>query len=203
MVPDDEILIQSARGGDRDALAELLRRHKPAVQRELEGQLHHEWNGLLTVDDVLQHSFAEVCLHAANLPPAGAFPVWFRQLAVHNLRDAQRALMADKRGGKARRISIDGATFVSRVLGIETTLTSPLESALRADADAELARAIAQLPEDYALVIRLYDLAGDPIETVATRLSRSPGAVHLLRRRAIERLRELLQAKASVVRHLA
>lgn len=202
MAPDDEALIASARAGDRPALAELLRRHKPAVQRELETHLASEWNGLLTIEDVLQHSFAEVCLHAANLPPAGAFPAWFRQLAVHNLRDAQRALLADKRGGKARRVSIDSATFVSRVLGVEATLTSPVESALRSDADGVLARAIAQLPEDYALAIRLYDLSGEPIESVAARLNRSAGAVHLLRRRAILRLRELLQEKSTVLRHL-
>ena len=203
MPDDDESLIESARAGDRAALAELLRRYRPAVQRELENQLHGDWNGLVTVEDVLQHSFAEICLHAASLPPAGAFPVWFRQLAVHNLRDAQRALLADKRGGKSKRVSIDSATFVSRILGVEATLTSPLEHALRADADAVLAGAIAQLPDDYALVIRQYDLAGEPIELVAGRLKRSPGAVHLLRRRAFARLRGLLQEKATILRHLA
>jgi RNA polymerase sigma-70 factor (ECF subfamily) len=203
MVPDDETLIAASRSGDRTALAELLRRHKPAVERELTTNLQHEWNGLLTLEDVLQHSFAEICLHAANLPPAGAFPTWFRQLAVHNLRDAQRALLADKRGGRAKRVSLDGATFVSRVLGVEATLTSPVEQALRADADTVLARAIAQLPEDYALAIRLYDLSGEPIESVARRLNRSAGAVHLLRRRALLRLRELLQEKSTVLRHLA
>src|SRR4026209_46806 len=104
MATDDTSLIESARTGDRDALAELLRRHKPAVERELTNLLQNEWNGLLTVEDVLQHSYACVCLHLRNLPPAGAFPAWFKQLAVHNFRDAARALLADKRGGKSKRV---------------------------------------------------------------------------------------------------
>ena len=58
---------------------------------------------------------------------------------------------------------------------------------------AQLVRAaIRELPEAYARVIELYDLECRPIEDVAAELQRSQGAVYMLRRRALERLHELL-----------
>ena len=41
-------------------------------------------------------------------------------------------------------------------------------------------------------MIRLYDLEGRPIAEVAAEMGRSSGAVHMLRARAHDRLRELL-----------
>ena len=59
-----------------------------------------------------------------------------------------------------------------------------------------LSDALTGLPPDYAAVIRLYDLEGRPIEDVARELRRTPGAVHMLRVRAHDHLRERLGAES-------
>ncbi|MHC5109075.1 MAG: RNA polymerase sigma factor, partial [Planctomycetota bacterium] len=55
-----------------------------------------------------------------------------------------------------------------------------------------LSSALESLPADYETAIRLYDFDGMTIDDVADQMNRSTGAVHMLRARAHDRLRELL-----------
>ena len=49
-----------------------------------------------------------------------------------------------------------------------------------------------RLPASYRRVVDEVDLAERPVSEVAAELNKSPGAIHMLRSRAHERLRELL-----------
>ncbi|NET51613.1 MAG: hypothetical protein F6K09_23750, partial [Merismopedia sp. SIO2A8] len=57
-------------------------------------------------------------------------------------------------------------------------------AAAAGEAHTAIDRAIAQLPPDYAQVIRDLDLAGKSVDEVASAMGRSKGAVHMLRARA-------------------
>ncbi len=73
-----------------------------------------------------------------------------------------------------------------------TVGTTPSRHAARGEAHTALERAIAQLPEAYERVVRMYDLECRPAEEVAEALQRSVGAVFMLRARAHERLHEVM-----------
>ena len=57
--------------------------------------------------------------------------------------------------------------------------------------------AIARLPKSYRVVVEEMDLAEVPVQEMAARLGKSAGAVHMLRSRAHDRLRELLARDAT------
>src|SRR5262249_50421881 len=84
----------------------------------------------------------------------------------------------------------DSAADLFEQLGVTTT--TPSRHAARGERDTRLNAALDALPEDYAKVVRLYDLQGLPIAEVARQLGRSTGAVHMLPARAHDRLRPLL-----------
>ena len=59
-----------------------------------------------------------------------------------------------------------------------------------------LTEAIKKLPPDYATVIRLYDLEGRTGPRVAEAMSRSRGAIHMLRARAHDMLVSFLGSQS-------
>ena len=72
---------------------------------------------------------------------------------------------------------------------------SPGSAAQRHERAILLAAELSNLPEDYREVLILRNLEGLPFPVVAERLDRSPGAVRMLWFRAIQKLRERLEAK--------
>jgi DNA-directed RNA polymerase specialized sigma24 family protein len=54
-------------------------------------------------------------------------------------------------------------------------------------------QALTRLPASYRDVLERVDLAGASVREVARATARTAGAVHMLRSRALERLRELLR----------
>lgn len=194
-------LLDRARRGDQDALADLLALHVPRIRSELEANIPRRLQASLSADDVVQVTCTDAFLGIAkaSAPDDQAFAAWLLRAARNNLHDAIRRLDAEKRGGKARRLNptarTDARTFVERLFGADTD--TPSRIAMRGESESALERALQALPVDYRSAVRLYDLDGQPIELVARELGRSPGAVHLLRVRAHKRLRELLARAGS------
>ena len=192
----DEVVAQAA-AGDPGALESLLQGATPALRAEL--TIDARFRRSFDIEDVLQVTFLEAFLRIRSLeqPTAAAFHAWLRRIAEHNLADAVRALTRQKRE-EARRITHGASGESSRTLllavaGAHTTACS------RAAAGEQLARlleAIAALPASYRLVVEQVDLAERSVAEVAATLGRTEGAVHMLRARAHERLRELLRTPA-------
>ena len=72
------------------------------------------------------------------------------------------------------------------------TTTTPSQSAASAEVRAAINKGISLMPPDYGTVVRLYDLEGKAIGDVAAAMGRTTGAVHMLRTRAHEHLKEIL-----------
>ena len=108
------------------------------------------------------------------------------------------AISRQKRPDPARRlVTAPGQdSYVGLLDCLGVTTTTPSREAVRHDAAAILEVAITRLPEDYKTAVRLYDLEGRPATEVAAEMSRSVGAVHMLRARAHDRLRQDLGASA-------
>ncbi len=200
-VPPERATVARAIAGDRDALVELLDRHGPAVERSL--RIGARWQGRVDAADVMQVTYLEAFLRIATFDPqrADSFPAWLRRIADHNLLDAIRELEAEQDRSAPRRVAAFGTneSYVALLDVLSASGGTPSQSIRRDEAGSLLAEAIERLPADYATAVRLYDLEGRPIDEVAVAMRRSPGAVHMLRLRAHERLRELLGPESGIL----
>lgn len=196
---DSPELIRRAVAGDDNALAALLEHHGPIVERNL--RIGREWRSVLEPADVMQVTYLEAFQQIARFDPdrSEPFEAWLRSIAENNLRDAIRGLQRQKRPQPANRIhpvaKCDASNALLAMLGVATTTPSSL--AASKERETRLHALLDALPDDYGRVIHLYDLEGLPIAEVANRLQRSPGAVHMLRARAHDKLRETLGTESS------
>lgn len=194
MSDDAQAQIRKAVAGDVDALSSLLREHGPVVERSL--SVDRAWQRVLDPSDVMQVTYLEAFIRIRSFDPDGSatFATWLRRVAENNLKDAIRGLTRQKRPPPPSHLTPgsleDSMVGLYDVLG--ATSTTPSRQVGRREICSLLERAIDALPEDYSRVIRLYDLQGAPIAEVANALNRSPGAVHMLRARAHDLLREAL-----------
>jgi RNA polymerase sigma factor (sigma-70 family) len=187
----DEFVLR-ARGGDREALALLLKRQGPAARRAIRGQIPTRWQSVLSEDDVMQQTFADAVagIDQCRAEDAGSFIAWLGAVARNNLYTAIEALAAAKRGGRWHRVELmpveDSQTALVRIIAARDD--TPGRRVIRREAAEALVQSIEQLPSLYASVVRLYDLEGQSVQEVSKRLDRSPGAVFMLRARAHDRL---------------
>jgi RNA polymerase sigma-70 factor (ECF subfamily) len=201
MSATDAELVCSAVRGDRDALGELLSRHGPAVESGL--HIAGAWRDSLDTGDVMQVTYLEAFLQISRFDStrADSFGGWLRRIAENNLRDAIRALEAQKSLPPDRRMAAhgEGDSYVGLFDLLATTMTTPTRAVRRDEATDLVRAALGRLPPDYAAVVRLYDLEGRPIADVARALGRGQGAVHMLRVRAHDRLRDLMGAESRIL----
>lgn len=189
----EESLIAAAKDGDSEAVGELLRRHGPLVEQSL--RISEQWRTALEPSDVMQVTYLEAFLEVGSFDPnRGTFRSWLQRIAENNLRDAIRGLERAKRPQPQDRIrpTSRDESMMGLIDQLGAISTTPSRAVRRDEALRLLDAAIVALPETYADVIRWYDLEGRTIEDVAQTLGRSAGAVHMLRARAHDRLREQL-----------
>lgn len=194
-------LLRAAVGGDRAALVALLQELSPPIRARIEGKIPAAMRPMLDADDVMQVTYSEAFLRLKRFTTggAGAFAAWLGRLAENNLIDAVRAMEAAKRPDPRKRVGGGADSEASMVQLVEllgVTNTTPSRVMAKGEASGALLRAIDSLPEQYAKVVRLYDLAGKSVREVAAELGKSDGAIFMLRARAHERLRELMGPRA-------
>jgi len=191
----DDLLMQAI-DGDAEALAAVLRREAPAVRQQLAGQIPARWQSVLSVDDVMQETYVDAFLDIARFEPQqeSSLTAWLVCIAKRNLLDAIRMLDTEKRGGNWHRLDPPAGddSFLALFEHLGGSGSTPSRTAARAEARSMLGHALAQLPPAYRQVVETYDLEGRPVEEVAQKLKRTPGAVYMLRARAHRRLAELL-----------
>jgi len=190
----DPSLLQEAVEGDSTALRTLLEHFGGEVRKRISGRIDKRWRASLDEDDVMQVTYLEAFLHIDQLTSrdSASFLAWLTRIAENVLRDAVRGLSRQKRPDPARRVhaALGPDSYVGLLECLGVTTTTPSRETVRHDAAAILQTAVARLPGDYETAVRLYDLEGLPISEVAARMGRSVGAVHMLRARAHDRLRQ-------------
>lgn len=190
--------LTAAMAGEREALGRVLLACDSELRRHLSGRIGLTYQSALSIDDVLQVTYVEACLRIEELEnrTMEGLVRWLKIIADHNLTDAIRELNAGKRPPRWRQLATasreeSATSFLASLVGSDTT---PTQGARRAEFAGLLEVALHDLPPDYEKAIRLYDLESKPIEEVAAAFDppRRDGAVHMLRARGRERLRELL-----------
>jgi len=190
--------LTAALAGEREAMGRVLVACSSELRLHLSGRVGVAYQSAVSIDDVIQVTFVEACLRIRDLEnrTIEGLGRWLKSIADHNLTDAVRELNAAKRPPRQRqRIAASreesAATFLANLTGSDTT---PTQGAHRAEFAMLLDSAMHDLPPDYEKAIRLYDLENKQIHEVAAAFDppRGEGAVHMLRARGRERLRELL-----------
>lgn len=187
-------LVQRAIGGDGDALEQLLR----GAVDDLRGAIRIDprWRRSIEFEDILQVTSLEAFLRIGALaePTRAAFSAWLRRIAQNNLLDAVRSLDRKKRPDARDRVTHgpDGQsarTLLAVIAGEQATAGS--QAALREELE-RMRRALGEMPGSYRDVLERIDLGGASVREVAEQGGRTVGSVHMLRARALERLRELM-----------
>ncbi len=180
--------------GDAQALEDLLQDHGPRIRSGL--SISAERRRDLDADDVMQVTYLEAYLRVRRLrtPTERGFAKWLTRIAENNLRDAIRGLARDKRAGAALRVTRGAAGESARTLleHLAASTTTAGRAASAREAQGLVRAAVARLPSSYREVIQACDLDQRSVREVAEERGASQGAVHMLRSRAHERLRELL-----------
>jgi RNA polymerase sigma-70 factor (ECF subfamily) len=200
---DHEQLLAEARGGRRESLGRALELNRTYLTLLARTQIDLHLQGRLDASDVVQQTFLDACRdfdHFRGSSP-GEWVAWLRKILIFNLaRVVQRQVVAQKRSTR-REVSLEQQVAVmDRSSGrFETALVgrsnSPSSQAQRSERAARVADQLARLSSDYREVLVLRNLEGLPFSEVAGRMGRSAGAVRILWVRAVDQLRQLLQAE--------
>ena len=168
----DAALVRKAQAGDRQAFADLVRRHQAAV---------YTLALRLTSDpeqarDMAQDAFIQAYKHLGTFKAASKFTTWLYVIvrnvcySRHKRLAAQLRVVWDGDGtGPLDRIADSGPSPAARLEGLDDV--------------AQTAKALGELPEKYRLVLTLFhvqemsheeiaDVLGLPIGTVKTHLFR-------------------------------
>jgi RNA polymerase sigma-70 factor (ECF subfamily) len=173
--PRDDALLAAAARTDPDAFAALYRRYLNPIHRYCALRL----GSRQLAEDATSQVFLEAL---ADLPKfrGGAFAGWLFRIAQHTVADMQRQR---RRSGTAVPIDVAGELMDEQQGPDDIAIAHSEEEALRL--------ALAMLPADQRAAIEL-QLAGWSSEQIGRALGRSPGAVRILRFRALQRLRAIL-----------
>ncbi|HRX84797.1 MAG TPA: sigma-70 family RNA polymerase sigma factor [Phycisphaerae bacterium] len=192
--------ISQAVAGDAEALRGLLVRFGRQVWAEVHRDIDAKHRAIIDADDVMQVTYLEAFLQVGRLTARdeAGLVAWLRRIAQNNLRDAVKEQGRQKRPPAEMRVhrpARGDSSYITLVEHLGATTATPSRHVAADEASRCIEAALTRLPEDYARVVRAYDLDGGSIADVAKALNRSTGAVHMLRARAHDRLRVLLGAE--------
>lgn len=164
------------REGGESAVAELFGRYRDKLQRMIALRLDSRIVGKVDEDDILQEAFLESARRIQDYlgQPAVPFFIWLRQITRQVLIDTHRRYMDARMRDVSREVSLEGGgtsdTSSSGLLArLADSLTSPSQCAVRAEAIAELRRALDRLEaiDREVLVLRhLEELSNQEIAQV-------------------------------------
>jgi RNA polymerase sigma-70 factor (ECF subfamily) len=196
---DNQVLLESALGGNWAALAELFERHRARLEQMVRLRLDRRLQGRLDPADVLQETYLDVARrfpeYAAE--PAMPFFLWLRLLTGQRLVDLHRQHLGAKMRNAGLEVSLyrgdfpraSSASLAELLLG---RLTTASRAAIRAETQLRVQEALnAMDPIDReVLVLRHFEMLSN--EETAHVLGLKPSAASNRHMRALKRLKEIM-----------
>lgn len=176
-------LILSARNGGPVALGRLLDAAYGYLTFIAAGQMGREYAAKFGISDVVQESAKDAQRGFGTFQghTTGEFFAWLRTIVRRNLKDEVRKHAR----GVGRQWPLDTVTDIAVPGDADERL-------MRDDMERLVNAAIARVPEQYAIVLRLRYWEGLTFVDIGARMGRSDEAVRKLWGRALLRLREEL-----------
>lgn len=181
---EDAEVVARVRAGDREAYAELVRRHAPMALRTA------VFLGAGSeAEDVVQEAFVKAYSELGRFRAGAAFRPWLLQIVAHETSNLHRA--AGRRAARER-----VAWQRTEPLLIGAPVQDPTDAALSRERQAQLVQGLSQLSTVHRQVLTCrYLLELDEAET-ATVLGWPRGTVKSRLHRGLDRLAQVLAALA-------
>ena len=168
----DEQFVEQIRTGDRDAFTLLVERHKRGIANFIGAGVRSPSD----VADLTQETFLRAYAHLGTFnPELGRFSTWLYHIA----RNVVRTFL-----GRSQRRPVAAELGEERTL--ENTIADvsneadPIGGVLRAEAEAEVRAALADLPERTRTVLALRYYDNMDYQSIATQMGLSLGNVKTL-----------------------
>jgi RNA polymerase sigma-70 factor (ECF subfamily) len=189
--------------GSKEALGQMLGLCQAYLlliaNRELDADLRTKGGA----SDLVQETFLEAHRDFAQFHGGtqAEFVAWLRQLLLHNLANFRRCFRQTAKRCVAEESKLGSSDALQGPLaGLSSEEPSPSEHAMQNEQAAALENAMQRLPADYRQVLELRYRDGLPFEAIGRLMERSANAVEKLWLRAVERLRQELEADDSTGR---
>jgi RNA polymerase sigma factor (sigma-70 family) len=190
----EQALLDDAIAGDTAAVEQLLLSHFATLERYLAPRIPADARRLLSVEDVLQETFAQAFRSVTQFDPAAgcSFFAWLKGIADHRLADSLRRIRRKKRGGELKQLSaIDGrrsslGQFIDLVCDESR---SPSRKISADEAARAIQIAIAGLPEHQHDVVWAHYIEHKSVQAIADETGRTTGAIRGLIDRAKDKIR--------------
>lgn len=183
----EDLLIERARTGDRDAFGELVRRHEGQVRRYLArilGDLH-------AADDVAQDVFVAAYQGLDTYRGEVAFRSWLLATAHHKATSLLRSLARRRTQPVA---DVEATLSTGRLQAAESARADPADAGR---IDEALARCINRLPEKSRRYVERHYHQGESAEVIARALGKSGGAVRMTLLRIRTALNECIRRRVA------
>ena len=145
---DDLDLLRNAQNGDRDALNEVLIKHRDRLKRMIAVRMNRKLNGRVDASDVIQDTYAEAArvldrfLEKPNMPVF----LWLRHLAGEQLIQSHRRHLGTQMRDAARDQPLIGgapmATSQSIAIQLAASMLSPSDAAVQNETNDQLMAAL-------------------------------------------------------------
>lgn len=198
-----EVLLQSARQGDEDAVNKLLDRHRNGIRRLVEMRLDRKVQRRVDVSDVVQDVMVEASgrLEKYLDDPVMAFHLWLRQIAWDHIIDTYRRhrVSAKRNMDREQSMHIGGGNIDESSVDLAIQLCDPAMTPAAVATQREIASkveaAIEKLddPDREVILMRHYEHLSN-IE-IAEVLGLNAPAASMRYLRAVRRLRTVLEAE--------
>jgi RNA polymerase sigma-70 factor, ECF subfamily len=169
----DPILVRRAKDGDELALATLVERHAPRVER----LSRHLLGDGEDARDAAQESLAKLCVRLKQFRGQSQFATWLHRLTVNTCRDVA------ERQRRRRHEPLDDDARAS-------SDADPAREAGLTELRAELAHGLSQIPRAQADVVVMKDALDFSFEEIAAAKNMPVGTAKCYAHRGRARLRE-------------
>lgn len=184
-----EVLLARARGGDPQALGQVLESFRPFLGFLADDGLGADLRAKVEASDLVQKTFLDAQQDFARFEGAspGELQAWLEKILRHNLADCGRFWRRSEKRKIGREVPLQTDSREIDVVGDDTT---PSKRAIGTEEKKALDEALKRLPQDYRRIIllRYQDRMG--FDDIAAVMDRSVEAARKLWGRAVLHLQK-------------
>ena len=174
-------LVRSAKGGDRAAFEELVRR----TSRLVFARLYLETGDSHRAEDLLQETLLSAFRAIRDLADPRGFRTWLLRIAQNVAIDAAHRDLRQKRAATPQYLTSIHKQAVQKEV-------AAAEQAEREETRQQVLAVLRSLPEEYRLPLTLRYIAGADYDTICTQLGLTNGSLRGLLHRGLKLLRAKL-----------